>query len=258
MISLVGTLSHTATANGADATMTMPAGIRVGDVAVVFGGHPHRAGAPLGPSTAGYTEITTHTAAAPNVGAWYKLMGSSPDADVIVLGSTNANDGTAYIGFVLRSVDPDTILDVVATTAGPTTSADPDPPAITPVTDGTCLIVFAGSTIADTTITEPAGTTNPVTVASIDAVSMTAAGALLLNQTNGSPINVASWTNWASAANYTITVALRPANVSYLLAESGDRLITEDGDALILEEYEAVAPGSGAHEAYHYRNRGHR
>jgi hypothetical protein len=215
MISRVGTLQTNGVAvNGGNVTIAMPVGIQDGDVAIVFGGHPHRAASPLGPSTSGYTEVHIHTAAAPNVGAWYKVMGASPDANVALQGSGNTDDGTAYVGYVLRGVDPGTVEDVISTFAGPTTGTNPNPPAITPATDGALVISFAGSTVNDPTVGNPVGFTDQVINVANDVVDITVAGALLEDCPGGVAVDPGAWgetvASWGSGDNYRITMAIRP------------------------------------------------
>ena len=62
---------------------------------------------------------------------WYRRMGATPALSVLCSGGGNNSDGVAYGCYVLSGVDTVTAEDATATTAGPTTSTNPDPASIT-------------------------------------------------------------------------------------------------------------------------------
>lgn len=94
-------------------------------------------------TTSGYTEeadmlvINTNTT---HLGVHYKVMGSTPDTQVVTP-QYNTNVAHVTIALVFRGVDTTTPLDVSTTTSSNTNTADINPPAITPVTDGSAIVV---------------------------------------------------------------------------------------------------------------------
>lgn len=208
--------------NGVNVTITFTSTPQEGDLVLVFGGHPHQAATNLGPSTAGYTAIATHTAAAPNFGAWYKVMGSSPDTSVVCYGSGNALDGTAYACYVIRGADPDSPFDATATTAGPTTSTNPDPPSITTVTNNALVIAMSGSQVTDATPGTIASYHATISGTANDSNDITVGGAMRIKASFGTE-DPGAWSTWSSGANYSITVAIRPrAYAKMLIAASSN------------------------------------
>jgi hypothetical protein len=76
-----------------------------------------------------------------NLGVYYKAMGDTPDTSITLIGGTSSTaDAGAIAVHVWRYVDLTNPLDVTTTTAGSTSSAAADPPAITPVTPGAVII----------------------------------------------------------------------------------------------------------------------
>jgi hypothetical protein len=203
-------------------TLTLPVTIAAGDVVVVFGGHHHRDGSSVGPSTSGYTPaFTPHTAATPDFGAWYKVMGASPDADVVLFGSGQATDAAAYGGWVLRNVDTTSVLDATPTTSGPGATANPDCPAITTVTDGAWVLAVAGDRFADASTGTPSNYENLAAAFGTDGVSFTVAGATRVKTTAGAE-DPSAFPSWASGGWYAATLAIRP----YTSTNGGTGLLT--------------------------------
>jgi hypothetical protein len=92
--------------NGNNVTLTLDAVTppQEGDVVVVWGGHGDAVTtltAPSGNSSGTYTQIAVHTGSTPIFGAWYQVMGATPDATITGFGSGNNQDATAYGCFVL-------------------------------------------------------------------------------------------------------------------------------------------------------------
>lgn len=75
----------------------------------------------------------------------YKFMPSTPDTDVTIGNTGNANDAGAHQVMVYRGVDLVTPLDVAAVSATGIDTAVPNPAAITPATGGAVIVVAAGS-----------------------------------------------------------------------------------------------------------------
>ncbi len=98
-----------------------------------------------GPEESGYTIIFNtawdNGADSGDWGAWYKKMTSTPDTVVTGLGSGNTRHATVYGALLISGADLTTFLDVATTFATP--SGDYDPPSITPVTDGSLLLIGA-------------------------------------------------------------------------------------------------------------------
>lgn len=97
----------------------------------------------------GYTQIAdlfaddTYEA---NLQVGYKIMTSTPDTSVTITGGTgDTSDAYAIAVHVWRGVDQTTPLDVTSTTTTQLNTAIPDPPAITPTTPGSMILVAAGT-----------------------------------------------------------------------------------------------------------------
>lgn len=208
-ITIVGTPQTGSAINGANLTLTFSTTPAENDIVLVFGGSsrfitPN----PTAPGS-GYTQIALN-AANVFVGAWYKRMGASPDASVVCYGSGNTGDTTAYGCYILRGVDTSTALDAAATTAGETSSTNPNAPSITTVTNGAWVFALAGSKVNDATPGTISGYSNQIFANNTDTFSFTTAGATLEKTTAGAE-DPAAWPSWATGLWYAITVALRPA-----------------------------------------------
>lgn len=211
-ITIVGTPQTGTAVFGADLTLTFDVTPSQNDIVVVFGGSSRfRTPDPTAPGT-GYTQIALNTTTT-FMGAWYKRMGASPDSSVLCQGSANANDTTGYGCYVLRGIDTTTALDVTATTAGLTTSTNPNPALITSVTDDAMICVFAGSEVNDATPGTVSGYSNQITATNSGVFNWTIAGATLIKTTAGAE-NPPAWSSWGNGAWYAITAAFRPAAVS--------------------------------------------
>ena len=211
-ISIVGTPQSGSAINGGNVTLTFDGTPAQNDVVIVIGGSgTFRTPNPTAPGT-GYTQIALD-ASTIYFGAWYKRLGASPDASVVCNGTGNVNDATSYVSYVLRGVDTSTALDATATTAGETTSTNPDAPSITTVTNGAWVIACAGSRINDASITAPSGYSNQVSATNTDAFSLSVSAATKEVTTAGAE-NPASFTTWSSAAWFAISNAIRPATTT--------------------------------------------
>lgn len=132
----------------ADYAITLPTGLLEGDLVIVATGFYQKGNFNPGVvSPAGYTEIVdlwADDSGDTNLSVSYKFMGAIPDTTVTVSGSANASYGAASAICVLRGVDQSSPLDVSSTTATGANSADANPAAITPVTNGALILAIAG------------------------------------------------------------------------------------------------------------------
>ena len=176
----------------------------------------------------GYTIIyATTTESAPAYHIGYKVMGATPDTTVTI-----GQESFAVIAGLIqvwRGQDLTTPMDVTA--VGPDTGASGDPtnPAITTVTDGSLVMIFAGVDDDDAvTVTEPSGYSNKVF------------GNTGLGGASGSTVMVASKIVttagletpgiWAASSDdqwKAVTVALRPASSGATYDRNWDGAIAE-------------------------------
>lgn len=208
-ISYVGGAESQST-TGAAITLTLPAGVREGDLVLVFEG---QAGNALsGMTTAGYATHASGTASAA-LACYYKFMGPTPDTTAVIAAGVSS-EGHAGIAKVYRGVDRTVPFDVAATqTTG--SSTNPNPPANTPVTFGVHAVVAASSHVSDTSVTAPTNYINQVDInsnAAVIDVTIGAADRILAVRTAEDP---AAWTTWSTAAWRTMTLMLRPALLSF-------------------------------------------
>lgn len=144
---LVGTFASDNTSSE-----SLPAAIAEGDIVLVV---CHQDNSAKTVTSTGYTTIYS-SGGSENGRYYYKVMGASPDGTI----TFNQTDGIA-IGQVWRGVNTSTPLDVTSTTATGVTGM-PNPPSITPTTDG-CLIVIMGALDDDSvesSVTAPSGFEN--------------------------------------------------------------------------------------------------
>ena len=228
-IALRGALNHITNKvnNGNDVTLTFDTITPPleNDVVIVFGGHGVAATTLAAPGT-GYTQIGIHTGSAPIFGAWWKRMGATPDLSVVCSGGGDGADGVAYGCWVLSGVDETTVLDVSTTTAGPTTSTNPDGPSITPTTSGSWVISMSGGDIRDTSPGTISGYSNQLNQDGNDTNDITIGGGTFpwVSGAEDPP----AWSSWGSSTWYSITAALREQadNDTTLTADGGSAALT--------------------------------
>ena len=142
----------------------------------------------------------------------YKIMGSTPDADVVVSGTTDANAAGVVTIHVWRGVDASTPMDVAPVTDSGANVGRPTPPAITPVTSGAIIVMMGGSAGGTTTGVFTSGLSNFISRYEIDT-HRTAGGVGSANWTGGTytPTQWAGSSTNVAYAWAAITLALRPA-----------------------------------------------
>jgi hypothetical protein len=200
--------------NGGNLNLSLPASMQQDDIVVLFAAANQASGTLTGPSGgAGYTRIgaSNISSGTVEVGAWYKFMGASPDTSVSVIVASGATtDSLCALSMVFRGVDTATPLDVAATTATGT-STNPNPAAIVPSSDDTCIVVGAGSGVADATPGTVSGYSTPVVVNGNDTNDTTLASCyLILTGNAGVSQDPAAFSSWGSGSWGVHTVALRP------------------------------------------------
>ncbi len=212
-ISIVGTPQVGNAANGSNVTLTFSTAPQEGDYVVVYGGTGGNA-APSAPGT-GYSQIALYSGNTFNAafGVWIKKMSASPDSSVVCNGNGNVQSSTAYGCYVFRGVDLTTPQDATATTAGMTTSTNPNCPSITTATNNAWVLALAGSSVNDATPGTVSGYSNQYTTVGVDNINISIAGATFEKTTAGAE-NPAAWSSWSSGDWYAVTVALRPAAAS--------------------------------------------
>jgi len=212
-ITMVGTAQSGTAANGADVTLTFDVTPQQNDVVILWGGIGGTG--TFGPVTAGYTAIITDSATAPRGGMWYKVMGSTPDTNVVGAGSGSASNAVVYGSVVLRGVDTANVLDVAATGTfdGATTTA-PDSPSITTVTNNAWIIAAAVKRGANSTPGSISGYTYLAGGAATDTNRVSSHAAYKVKTTAGAddPAAWSTWTGETGAGNWdAFTAAIRPA-----------------------------------------------
>lgn len=111
---------------------------------------------------AAYTEIADlycDSNVKTNAGAHYRVQGATPDAFVRCNRREYNYMGGLAMALVFRGVDQSTPLDVAPTTVTGTTGT-PNPPAITPVTPGACVLILGAAAehyVAEHDLTGPSG-----------------------------------------------------------------------------------------------------
>jgi hypothetical protein len=215
-IVLRGTPKANNAANGGNVVLTWDTGgnaPQTGDWIVIFGGHGNAVTTLLPPGVnavndGSFTNIAAHTGSAPVIGAWKKKMGATPDLKATCSGAGNASDGVAYIGYVLRNVDPTTSEDASATFNN-ASSTNPHPNSITTVTDGAVVLAMAASRVNDTSPGTVSGYSNQITSNGNDTNPMTVSAMLKTVASHGAE-NPGAYSSWSTGLWNAFTIALRP------------------------------------------------
>ena len=180
-ITFVGSAEASAT-NGADVTVTLPAGTTTNDLVVVAYAIGDNDGANFNMAmvTAGYTEVADLFAddtQEANLGVFWKIMGATPDTSAVVDGLGGSDAAVAAVCMVFRGVDTATPMDVTPTTATAINTMHPNPPSINFVDPAAWTVIAgaSGHTLAGAgTYTFPTGyTTNSIDRGADDASDVT-------------------------------------------------------------------------------------
>lgn len=170
--------------------------------------------------TSGYTKVNETyvdgTSYDSNMALFYKFMGSTPDTNFTV-GSSGAieNAQNCYIS-VWRGIDPTTPFDLTPVFTPFTGTAKPNPPSVTPVTNGAVMVMISGVAAATTANwTAPAYLTDFRTISTADTVDSAIGGGYRRWLTADGAYDGAVWAGGGTAtsvnATTNIVAVLRPA-----------------------------------------------
>lgn len=129
--------------------------------------------------------------------------------------NTVASRSSGSVLMVFRYVDPSNPLDVAITTATGTSSNRPNPPAITPATNGSAIVIVGGTAQADGSVDVTSAPTGYSGFSVANARSSTwdfsAAMAYRLNNSAGVSVDPAAFnaTSYTNASWAAVTIALR-------------------------------------------------
>ena len=197
--------------NGANVTLTYPAGVGVGDVSVVT--------VTLGTSKASTLSVTSSSGAASfysqivstiqssNVrfGVFRRVIASSAELSCIVTGTGGSTDSTTAVLQAFDFVERTTPEDVTATSTNGS-GTTPDSPSITVASCGCAIISAVGIGIVSAP-TAPSSFLNSVVATGNDTNKATSAMAWITNASTAA-FNPTTWTS-TSATWISATVALR-------------------------------------------------
>lgn len=197
-----GSLSGAAS-NGNSVTLTFPVGVLQNDVVYVGYGTD----GVVAPSTAGYTSLGSVTSGTHTVRVYRKVMGATPDANVVINGTGQAQDALAVVAYILRDVDLVSPQDATTTTA--TGTGTVTSPSITTVTRAAWVLPFASGNSLSTP-TAPSGYIGLVRINAADNNDSTSAVAYKIVDPAGSEV-IGTWGAFAPSNWGAITVAVRPS-----------------------------------------------
>lgn len=214
-IGLVGFIVGAGAADGANVTLTFGVAPQQNDVVLVWGGHIGASPDKVGPSTAGYTQHAISTANTSRFGLWSKVMGGTPDTNVVCLGTGGVNDAATYQCAVLRGVDTANIMDVAATIAtGSGTTPNPATSGAI-ATNGAWCLACAGNILNDTSVgAVPSGFKQGAQSTATDTNAYSVAGAFDTGLTSGGTEDPGTWAGWGTGTWAAITAIIRPATTS--------------------------------------------
>lgn len=171
------------------------------------------------PSAVSYTQLFdlySNDTADTNFGVYWKKMGATPDASFNCSSTGTADNAGVVAVHVWRNLDTTTPIDVANTTLAAINSVIPDPPAITPATNGAIILVTAcGGHVAGNNATFTASyLSNFLTIGRDDVFDATI-GLGSIQWTSGASYNPAAWTfsttDSTGYSNISASIALRPA-----------------------------------------------
>jgi hypothetical protein len=124
----------------------------------------------------------------------HKFMGATPDTTISIPAAASTTAGVAYEIHVFRGVDQTTPMDVTATTATGINTAQPNPPAITPITAGAWIYCVGGGAMAAGAAPQSAAPTG------LDTTTNAWRQTVLTTTTNDPGIAAGFKSDWASGA----------------------------------------------------------
>jgi hypothetical protein len=207
-IALRGTPTSGTAINGGDITLSMPAGLAQGDVVIV--GYFMNGAASNTTSSSGWTRIDGGPGTN-RLKVFMKVIGSSPDANIVLTGSGSAADSSTACAIAFSGVSNTVPLGFVAVTTATATSTNPDCPSITPRVPGSVSIAYAGTSVVDVTGTAaPAGYSNFTQNSSSDTLSTSSYISWKSGLTSGTAEDPAVYSGVTSALWEAATIVLSP------------------------------------------------
>ncbi len=211
-ITLIGTEQVGAEKNGNDVTLTFDGSPTEDDVVILVGGiSADQAGRTVGPLTAGYTQFAFEDWTADEnlaTGAWFKVMGATPDTTVVGQGGGFGPLAAAYASYMLRGVDTGTVEDA-AEILDAGAENDPDLESITTATDGAWVFAFYNKNTQLVATAAPSGYSNLATAGIVDTERcMVAAARKEVASAGGEDPGIFTHANASEWKGYTI--AIRP------------------------------------------------
>jgi hypothetical protein len=202
---LVGTGTATGT-TAANYNVTLPT-LLAGDVVLVAYGISNAADATLVVNTSGYTqpvELYIDDDHDVNLAVAYKVMTSTPDTVVNVMGPSSVSRGGVAVAFCFRWLS-ESFIDATPTTASAANSITPDPPAITAISPSAVIMAIgaASCTLADSVGTAPTGYTDLTAGSIAGTIDSLMIAVALKPLTGGGTEDPGTFTNYAlgTAAN---------------------------------------------------------
>ena len=152
-----------------------------------------------------------------NLDIYWKIMGATPDTNVILNGHGATTQSSSILAYVFRGVDLTTPLDVTSVSTNIGTTVLPNPAAITPVTTNSIIVVAGGGAHTNNQRTYTAGYLNNFRTVGRDSTNDSVAGIGWVPWTSGT-YDPAAWTwsgtDQATFASASRTIALRPALIT--------------------------------------------
>lgn len=228
-ITLVGTVTHITAASATPDEVSLPMGMAEGDIVLAACATDSAAVFP-NPSD-GLNDYTTifNTNNIVAYGAFYKVQGATPDSTIFLPGWRETGDfPTPWVVAVFRGVDVTTPLD--QTSVADTGSGQPNPGAITTVTDGAAVVSFGMLDDDNITSCTQSGATD---VAFIGGGVSSNTSSIMFGwqtQVTAGAVDPAAFSTDGTDAWAAVTIALKPA------AEGG-------GDTLVVDVGQIAADG---------------
>lgn len=219
-ITLVGSAENSAP-DGADVTVTLPAGVQEDDLVLVAYGISSADNQAMQISTSGYTQLAEVFVDAAfgedcNLGVFYKIMGASPDANVVCVGSGTVNNPVVAVVQVWRGVDQVVPIDVTTVTATGTTTQPNSPSTSDPVTDEALVVSAVANQKGNDegAVSAPTGYTNLVDegLADVFLCTIAMASKVVTPADAEDPDSWSGFTATGASGWCAATVVLRPAS----------------------------------------------